>query len=219
MSNTEPPKPRKRPKQSRSLMLVTAIEQACLKILDSEGPDKLTTQRIADVAGVNIASVYQYFPNKEAVLANVFEEEVARLADEAAAEFSRIQQLSEQSLEQTLEAIIALEMRQLAQLHRMNPEFYRQYQHSFDIQGRVNALTQSLSNPSWESWFEQLLQQHRSRLRDGDFAAMSFLARNALDGSLRAALSQRPELLIEDGFRKELLLLLLRFLLKEADEG
>ena len=78
MNRHRPPRPRKRPKQSRSLMLVQAIQEACLQILEREGPDQLTTQRIADVAGINIASLYQYFPNKEAVLAEVFDEQVAR---------------------------------------------------------------------------------------------------------------------------------------------
>lgn len=214
MPASEPPKPRKRPKQSRSLMLVRAIEEACLKILSEEGPDRLTTQRIADVAGVNIASVYQYFPNKEAVLATVFEEEVARLAEAAAGEFSRMQRLSERSFEGTLEAIIEMETRQLSRLYRMYPDFYLQYHRSFDVRSRINELTQSLSNPSWESWFEQFLVRHRHRLRDGDLKTMSFLARCTLESCLDAALSEQPELLGSEAFREELLTLLLRFLLK-----
>ena len=70
MSRQPLPQPRKRPKQARSLILVQAIQEACLKILQEEGAEQLTTQRIADVAGINIASLYQYFPNKEAILAD-----------------------------------------------------------------------------------------------------------------------------------------------------
>lgn len=217
MSNSRPPKPRKLPKQSRSLMLVRAIQEACLKILEEEGPDKLTTQRIADVAGVNIASVYQYFPNKEAVLAQVFEEEVARLTQAAAEDFIRIQELSEQSFEGTLAEIIRIEARQLSQLYRMNPDFYLQYQHSFDVNRRINQLTQSLSNPSWESWFVQFLEQYRHRLRKGDLRIMGFLARNSLENSLQAAVSEQPDLLEQEIFQMELLRLLLNYLLKDDD--
>src|SRR5262245_39905095 len=57
------PPPRRRPKQARSQAIVKAIQEACLRILKEEGPDAVNTNRIAEVAGVNIASVYRYFPN------------------------------------------------------------------------------------------------------------------------------------------------------------
>lgn len=215
MTGITPPQPRKRPRQSRSQHLVQAIREACLKILEQEGPDRLTTQRIADVAGVNIASVYQYFPNKEAVLAEVFEEQVAQLAEQAGKEFSRIQRLSEQSLEATLADIIDMEVRLLSQLYRTYPDFYLQYRNSFDIFGRVNQLTQARANPSWESWFPQFLRMHSTRLRAGDIDTMAFVARQSLEACLLAALSERPEALAEPPFKGEILTLLLRYLLSE----
>ncbi|MFT4918666.1 MAG: AcrR family transcriptional regulator, partial [Zhongshania aliphaticivorans] len=63
-----PPEPRRRPSQSRSKVLVDAIIQACKQVLADEGEERLTTNRIAEVAGVTIGSLYQYFPNKEAIL-------------------------------------------------------------------------------------------------------------------------------------------------------
>lgn len=217
----ELPKPRKRPRQSRSAELVRAIREACLQILEDEGPDRLTTQRIADVAGVNIASVYQYFPNKEAVLADVFEARMADLAEAAGRQFSHIQQLSQQSLEETLAAIIDMEAELLSQLYRMYPDFYLQYQHSFDIIGRVNELTQARANPSWEDWFPQFLRDHRTRLRPGDIDTQAFIARRCLESCLLAALSERPAALDQAGFRQELLTLVLRYLLSdpEAEPG
>ena len=81
MTGQPPPQPRKRPKQERARFSVAAIEQACLKILEDEGPRRLTTNRIAEVAGVNIASLYQYFPNKDAVVGCVYAARVAAEAD------------------------------------------------------------------------------------------------------------------------------------------
>ena len=69
-----PPHPRRVPRQDRSRFLVDVIRTAALRILREEGMDALTTNRIASVAGVAVASVYQYFPNKEAILASVYEE-------------------------------------------------------------------------------------------------------------------------------------------------
>ena len=214
MSGNELPAPRKRPRQHRSRALVEAIREACLKILEQEGPDRLTTERIADVAGVNIASLYQYFPNKEAVLAEVYEERMAGLLAQTESEFERIHALTDQGVEATLAAIIDLEATLLLQLYRMYPDFYLQYQQSLDIRARVNQLTQSLANPSWEEWFPGFLRRHRQQLRAGPIDTMAFIARRSLDASLQSALAERPEALEDPTFRREVLSLLLRYLLK-----
>ncbi len=59
---------RKRPKQERSTALVTAILDAAGQVLQKEGAQRFTTARVAQRAGVSIGSVYQYFPNKAAIL-------------------------------------------------------------------------------------------------------------------------------------------------------
>ena len=214
MSNARLPQPRKRPRQLRSQSLVQAIREACLRILETEGPDRLTTQRIADVAGINIASLYQYFPNKEAVLADVYEERMAGLVAQTESEFARIHALTDQGLEATLAAIIDLEVALLLQLYRMYPDFYLQYQQSLDIRARVNELTQSLANPSWEQWFPGFLRRHRAQLRPGDIDTMAFIARRSLDACLQSALAERPQALEDPSFKEELLALLVRYLLK-----
>lgn len=214
MINSQPPRPRKQPKQSRSLLLVSAIQEACLTILAQEGPDKLTTQRIADVAGINIASLYQYFPNKEAVLSNIYEQEVAKVAAETAKQFVNIQRLSQQSLADTLAAIIDVETNQLAHLYQINPAFYLTYRQSFDIHQRVDAATQALSNPSWVDWFSKFLFFHREQLSSEDIDTLSFIARSSLEGNLHAALLERPEALADESFKRQLLTLLLNYLVK-----
>ena len=59
---------RKRPQQSRSADLVATILEAALQVLQREGAQKFTTARVAERAGVSVGSVYQYFPNKAAIL-------------------------------------------------------------------------------------------------------------------------------------------------------
>ena len=59
---------RKQPKQARSTELVAAILQAAVQVLAKEGAPRFTTARVADKAGVSIGSLYQYFPNKAAIL-------------------------------------------------------------------------------------------------------------------------------------------------------
>lgn len=61
-------KPRKTPVQSRSGATVEAIHEAAIQVLLSDGLARLTTTRVAERAGVSVGTLYQYFPNKEALL-------------------------------------------------------------------------------------------------------------------------------------------------------
>jgi AcrR family transcriptional regulator len=58
----------KQPKQARSTDLVAAVLDAAVQILAKEGAQRFTTARVAEKAGVSVGSLYQYFPNKAAIL-------------------------------------------------------------------------------------------------------------------------------------------------------
>jgi AcrR family transcriptional regulator len=58
---------RRRPKQRRSRQTVDAILEAVIRLLKRRGANAITTNRIAEIAGVSIGSVYQYFPDKRAI--------------------------------------------------------------------------------------------------------------------------------------------------------
>jgi AcrR family transcriptional regulator len=59
---------RKQPKQARSTELIAVILQAAVQVLAKEGAQRFTTARVAEKAGVSVGSLYQYFPNKAAIL-------------------------------------------------------------------------------------------------------------------------------------------------------
>jgi AcrR family transcriptional regulator len=59
---------RKHPKQTRSTQLVADVLEAAIRVLKSEGTAGFTMARVAEVAGVSVGSIYQYFPTKEAIL-------------------------------------------------------------------------------------------------------------------------------------------------------
>ena len=60
--------PRKTPVQARSAASVHAILEATIQVLLSVGKERLTTTRVAARAGVSVGTLYQYFPNKSALL-------------------------------------------------------------------------------------------------------------------------------------------------------
>ena len=71
--------PRKTPVQARSTVTVEAISEATIQVLLSHGADRLTTTRVADRAGVSVGTLYQYYPNKHALLFAVFEDHMNKV--------------------------------------------------------------------------------------------------------------------------------------------
>lgn len=72
--------PRKTPRQRRSNVTVTAILEAATRILERGVAAEFNTNRVAEVAGVSVGSLYQYFPNKDALLAALIADTQERLA-------------------------------------------------------------------------------------------------------------------------------------------
>lgn len=65
--------PRKEPNQDRAKETVETIVGATAHILEKEGFEKISTNRIAEKAGVSIGSLYQYFPTKDAIFSFMME--------------------------------------------------------------------------------------------------------------------------------------------------
>ena len=73
--------PRKTPVQARSTVTVEAIFEATIQVLLEVGPDRLTTTRVAERAGVSVGTLYQYFPNKQSLLFSVMEQHLTHVGD------------------------------------------------------------------------------------------------------------------------------------------
>lgn len=72
-------KPRKAPVQRRSAQTVEAVLEAAARILETQGLVACTTNAVAERAGVSIGSLYQYFPNRDALTVALIERETAQL--------------------------------------------------------------------------------------------------------------------------------------------
>lgn len=73
--------PRKKPQQRRSRVTIDSIFDATIQVLIANGLQSITTAQIAERAGVSIGSLYQYFPNKNALLAAVVQRHVGEVVD------------------------------------------------------------------------------------------------------------------------------------------
>ena len=81
MTERLPLDPRKRPRQRRAVATVDAICEAAARILEDHGADALNTNAVAERAGVSVGSLYQYFPGKEAILAELIARRGVALAE------------------------------------------------------------------------------------------------------------------------------------------
>ena len=110
--------PRKRPRQSRARTTVQAILEAATKLLVQQGYEAATTRRIAEVAGVSVGSLYQYFPSRDAVLTSLLErhlDEVMDMLGRRLAEFETA----------PLPTVIRSLLRGALEIYERNPSLYR----------------------------------------------------------------------------------------------
>jgi AcrR family transcriptional regulator len=76
-------KPRKLPQQSRAQQTVATILEAAALVLETKGSDGLNTNLVAQRAGVSVGTLYQYFPNKDALIVALSKRELAVFLAEA----------------------------------------------------------------------------------------------------------------------------------------
>lgn len=72
---------RKTPVQARSTASVEAILEATVQVLLEIGKERLTTTRVAHRAGVSVGTLYQYFPDKQALLASCLKRHLSGVAE------------------------------------------------------------------------------------------------------------------------------------------
>jgi len=94
---------------------VNSMLDAAIKLLKRRGASSITTNRIAETAGVSIGSVYQYFPNKRAIFIALHERHIAEVD-------GMIGRCMAQNEDSTLAEFIASMIDGMIELHRVDPE-------------------------------------------------------------------------------------------------
>jgi AcrR family transcriptional regulator len=194
--------PRRTPRQRRSRAIVAAIVEAGRRLLEAEGPSALTTNRIAERAGVSIGSLYRYFPNKEAIVSAIYDAETGR--EVAGLRTAPSWPIEAAPLPEALAMIVDYQLERHRRLWRLGREFYLEHHREFSLGPRVGAR-------ELEARLRELLLRHREsvRVRDADQAA--FLLARGVSAIVRRALDERPEKLLERAFRDELVDLVVRY--------
>jgi len=192
---------RKSPKQARSAATIDAIVSAAAYILKREGWARLTTNRIAERAGVNIASLYQYFPNKEAIAHELHRRFRAHVRASVTPEKAR-------AMNHDIGALVRGGVDGLMCEIAKNPEMHRVFFEELPPSARhVERLS-----PEVTSAFKNAVKPQMRGVPDRELAF--WMWNKVLDGLVRAACAERPELLVDRRFADEVCVLLERFLVR-----
>lgn len=211
MPSKPPATPRKRPKQERSQATVEAILTATTHILTEDGYNQLTTNRVAERAGVSIGSLYQYFPNKEAL--------IFALAEHHANEMMQLAQhhleglgVGEASLQENPSILEVLRQIIKAALaaHAVNPKLHRvlheQIPHS--------EVIRRLDEATMEKMLRSFLVQRCDQLQPKNLDLTAFIVERTIRALIHGVMIDRPELLKTGELEQELMAMLTAYLVK-----
>lgn len=139
-ARTRPKKAVRQARQARSKNTVEAIIEAATRILASDGWDALNTNSIARIAGVSIGSVYEYFPNKGAIVDVIIDRHLtsgeARLAAFAANAPDQL----------PLEKVVELLVQGFVDIHRDNPKLHRALSGEVPLSSKQRARVNGIRN-------------------------------------------------------------------------
>lgn len=200
------PTARRTPRQQRSREIVDSILEAGRRLLAEGGEAALTTNRIAERAGVSVGSLYRYFPNKEAVVAAICDVSTGQdLAEVSAA----LHEPDERPLREWLVSIVDYQLERHRRLLELGREVYRDQHREFSLARRMGAR-------EVERRIRETLERHRDEVRPRDLDQAAFVVARGISSIVRRALEEAPERLDQPAFRETLVDVLLRYVVEDA---
>ena len=182
--------PRKLASQERSRATVDALIAATARILVREGFDRASTNHIADLAGVSIGSLYQYFPSKESLVAAVFDrhnQQLMRVVRSALAEVATL------PLEEAVRKLVAIAIK----AHRLDPKLHRVLAEQIPRTGRLEHV--EVFNRENYALFRAYLESHSDELRTVDTGLAAFVCVTSIEALTHTAVLHHPEVLSDEG--------------------
>jgi AcrR family transcriptional regulator len=195
--------PRKRPRQERSKATVDAILEASARVLVKQGFDGLTTNAVATAAGVSIGSLYQYFPNKEAIVAALIEHHLEQMNAAVLAELARVAQLP---IAEAARCMVELTLR----AHAVDPELHRVLTEQVPRVGRMAKLREL--DGIAHRMVASLLAARSKELAIADPDLSAFVLVAAIEAIVHRAVILAPDRLRDPRLVDEATLLVTRYL-------
>ncbi|HEX4515228.1 MAG TPA: TetR/AcrR family transcriptional regulator [Polyangiaceae bacterium] len=196
-------KARKAPVQDRSKETARVILTATARVLVDVGYDHASTNKVAEVAGVSIGSLYRYFPSKEALVAALIERHVEEML--AVCE-SKLVEMADAPLDAAAREIV----RAILRAQSVNPRLHRILIQQVPRVGQlrnVDALQERFG-----VLVKAYLENRKKELRPKNIDLAVFMLVRAVEAVAHAAVLERPELLVDGEMADELAQMVLRYL-------
>jgi AcrR family transcriptional regulator len=182
-------KPRKIASQERSRATVDALIEATARILVREGFDKASTNRIAEVAGVSVGSLYQYFPGKEALVVAVVERHQQEIMQTVRGELADV---LAQPVDKAMRKLVAVAVK----AHRVDPRLHRVLAEQIPRVGKLEKL-ETFSQENY-GLFRAYLERHRDELRVDDLDLASFVCVTSIEALAHTAVLHHSKTLSDE---------------------
>jgi AcrR family transcriptional regulator len=195
--------PRKRPRQQRGKDTVDSILEATARVLKHAGFDGLTTNAVAAKAGVSIGSLYQYFPNKEALVSALIERHCEEMNSAILAELTNVANLP---IAQGARAVIELTF----SAHAIDPALHRVLTEQVPRIGKLAKLRE-LDNIS-HRMVAGMLAARRDELAIRDVELAAFVLVSAIESIVHRSALLYPDKLKDPRLLDEATLLVTRYL-------
>lgn len=193
---------RKLPRQRRSRTTVESIKQATLELLSEVGLQGFGTDRIAERAGVSIGSLYQYFPNREAILQALYEDVSIGYAE-------AMRSLLDQIMDLPVDTGVARVIERVMRLHERNQLVLLTLA---DEIPQLNLAALPLS-------FNKLLRgsiraylMHKTRLDPRELDRKVFLIEKLILGSISSFLRDKPPRVTRREFAQDMVGIISRYI-------
>jgi AcrR family transcriptional regulator len=173
-------RPRRKAKQERSRATVDAILEAAARVLVEQGYAAATTNRLAQVAGVSIGTLYEYFANRE----EVYDALIRREIDALLLALEGQAPAPGRPLIETLMERVGTAMATM----RFGPDLTRALE---QVPGALFRRRLSVARSQVLGFVERLLEAHRSELQVEDLELAAFMVVSAVEGVAANASNER----------------------------
>ncbi len=197
-------KPRKEAVQGRAKATVEAILRATAHILVRTGYETMTTNRVADEAGVSIGSLYQYFPNKESIVSALIDRHLE-------GQMQWLRQAAMVAMTQPLDEAARTLIEGLIAAHRVDPELHRVFFEELPRMGGGFKRLESLEAETLELVKTYLAARVPELAKRRSLEVVAFLVVRAVEGAAHGAVLLRPDLLASPTFVDEVVKLVVTY--------
>jgi len=188
MARKPPTNPRKNATQARSRATVDALIEATARILVHDGFEKASTNRIAEVAGVSVGSLYQYFPSKEALVAAVIDrhnEEIMGIVR------TTLIEVAELPVEKAVRKLVTVAI----EAHRIDPKLHRVLAEQIPRTGQLADV--EAFNREVHTLVRTYLESRRKEMRKIDLDIATFICVSTIESVAHNTVLNQAEMLTE----------------------